>query len=215
MASITCPNCQTVAGEGATTCPSCGNALGAHEATAFSASAPPPPAASYAASAPPPPAAPASGAHHAKPQVKFDFAALSQTDRLVGGGSLVLFIALFLPWFSVKLGVLGSATASGLSTHGYLYVTLILTLGVLGLLVAEALGLWKLPSTSQLSRDQILLIATVINLILVVIAFVFKPSGLGVVKVGWSWGAFVALAAAVVAAFPLAWPVIQARRGKS
>jgi hypothetical protein len=202
-----------VVGDGSTTCPSCGNALGAHQATAFSSSAPPPPDTSHAASAPPPPATPASGAH-AKPQIKFDFATISHTDRLVGGGSLVLFIALFLPWFSVKLGVLGSATASGLSTHGYLYVTLILTLGVLGLLVAEALGLWKLPSTSQLSRDQILLIATVINLILVVIAFVFKPSGLGVVKVGWSWGAFVALVAAVVAAFPLGWPIIQARRAK-
>ena len=213
MASITCPNCQTVAGEGATTCPSCGNALGAPQATSFAASAPPP-GPSHAANTASPPATHASGAH-AKPQIKFDFAALSQTDRLVGGGSLVLFIALFLPWFSVKLGILGTATASGLSAHGYLYVTLILTLGVLGLLVAEALGLWKLPSTIQLSRDQILLIATVINLILVVIAFVFKPSGLGVVKVGWSWGAFVALIAAVVAAFPLGWPVIQARRGKS
>jgi hypothetical protein len=214
MASLTCPNCQTVVAADTSTCPSCGNALGAAQATAFSASAPPPPATSYAASAPPPPATHASGAHAAKPQIKFDFATISQTDRLVGGGSLVLFIALFLPWFSVNLG-LETATGSGLSAHGYLYVTLILTLGVVGLLVAEALGLWKLPSTSQLSRDQILLIATVINLILVVIAFVFKPSGLGVVKVGWSWGAFVALVAAVVAAFPLAWPVIQARRGKS
>ncbi len=212
MASITCPNCQTVAGEGATTCPSCGNVLGAPQATAYAASAPPPPPGPAHAASTPPPAA--SGAH-AKPQIKFDFATLSQTDRLVGGGSLVLFIALFLPWFSVKLGILGTATASGLSAHGYLYVTLILTLGILGLLVAEALGIWKLPSTIQLSRDQILLIATVINLILVVIAFVFKPSGLGVVKVGWSWGAFVALIAAVVAAFPLGWPVIQARRGKS
>jgi hypothetical protein len=35
-----------------------------------------------------------------------------------------------------------------------------------------------------------------------------------VVKVGWSWGAFVALVAAVVAAFPLGWPIIQARRAK-
>jgi hypothetical protein len=215
MASLTCPNCQSVVAADTTTCPSCGNPLGSAQATAFSASPPPAPAASYSASAPPPPATHTPGSHAAKPQIKFDFATISQTDRLVGGGSLVLFIALFLPWFSVKLGVLGSATASGLSAHGYLYVTLILTLAVLALLVAEALGLWKLPSTSQLSRDQILLIATVINLILVVIAFAFKPSGLGVVKVGWSWGAFVALVAAVVAAFPLGWPIIQARRGKS
>jgi hypothetical protein len=147
--------------------------------------------------------------------VKFDLASIGQVDRLVGGGSLVLFIALFLPWFSVKLGVLGTATASGLSTHGYLYITLILTIGILGLLVAEALGLWKLPSTSPLSREQVLLAATVVNLVLVLIAFLFKPSGLGVVRVGWSYGAFIALIAAVVAAFPLGWPVIQARRGKS
>jgi hypothetical protein len=214
MASLTCPNCQSVVAADTTTCPSCGNALGAAQASAFSASPPPPTPMSYSASAPPPPATHTPGSHAAKPQVKFDFATISQTDRLVGGGSLVLFIALFLPWFSVKLG-LETATGSGLSAHGYLYVTLILTLGVLALLVAEALGLWRVPATSQVSRDQILLIATVINLVLVIIAFVFKPSGLGVVKVGWSWGAFVALVAAVVAAFPLGWPIIQARRGKS
>lgn len=201
MASITCPNCQSVAGEGATTCPSCGSALGVHQA------------ASYAASAPPPPAASAQGAH-TKPQVKFDLASIGQVDRLVGGGSLVLLIALFLPWFSVKLGVLGTATGSGLSAHGYLYVTLILTIGIVGLLAAETLGIWKIPSTSPLGREQVLLVATVINLVLVLIAFLFKPSGLGVVKVGWDYGAFIALIAAVVAAFPLGWPVIQARRGK-
>jgi hypothetical protein len=198
--------------DGVATCPSCGAAQGAPPAASFATSAPPP-AAPYASSSPPPPSAPAPGAA-AKPQIKFDLASVSQTDRIVGVGSLVLFIALFLPWFSVKLGILGTATASGVSAHGYLYVTLILTLAVLGLLVVEALGVWKLPSNIQLSRDQILLIATVINLILVVIAFVFKPSGLGVVKVGWSWGAFVALVAAVVAAFPLGWPIIQARRAK-
>jgi hypothetical protein len=191
MASITCPNCQTVAAEGATTCSSCGNALGAPQATSYSAISTPPPAASYAST--PPPAA--------------------QSDRLVGGGSLVLFIALFLPWFSVKAGPFGGS-ASALSAHGYMYITLILSLAIIALVAAEVLGLWKLPSTIPLGREQLLLIATVINLVLVLIAFLFKPSGLGVVHVGWSWGAFVGLIAAVVAAFPLAWPVIQARRSK-
>jgi hypothetical protein len=201
MASITCPNCQTVAGEGTTTCPSCGNALGAPQAT------------SYAASAPPPPATPASGTH-AKPQVKFDLASIGHTDRLVGGGTLVLFIALFLPWFSVSLGPLGSVSADGLSAHGYLYITLILAIVVIALLVAEALGVWKLPATSPLTRDQFLLVATGINFVLVLIAFLLKPGGYALHGVGWSYGAFVALVAAVVAAFPLAWPVIQARRSK-
>ena len=208
MASITCPNCQTVLADGATTCPSCGSAQGAPPAASYATSAPPP-AASYAASAPPP----ATGAQ-AKPQIKFDLSSVSKPDRLVGGGSIVLFIALFLPWFSVKLGVLGTATASGLTAHGYLYITLILTLAVVGLLAAEALGIWKLPATSPLGRDQLLLVATGINVVLVLIAFLLKPGGYGFSGVGWSFGAFVALVAAVVAAFPLGWPVIKARRGK-
>jgi hypothetical protein len=197
MASTTCPNCQTVLAAGTSTCPSCGSAQGA------------PPVASYATSTPPPaPGAPA------KPQIKFNLASLGRTNQLVGGGSLVLLIALFLPWFSVKLGILGTATASGLTAHGYLYITLILTLAVVGLLAAEALGVWKLPATSPLSRDQVLLTATGINLVLVLIAFLLKPGGYGLSGVGWSFGAFVALIAAIVAAFPLGWPVIQARRGK-
>jgi len=210
MASITCPNCQAVATAGTATCPSCGNALGAPEAAPFSASATPPPAASYASSSPPP-------AGHAapKPQIKFDIASVGRTERLVGGGTLILFIALFLPWFSVSFGPLGSASASGLTSHGYLYIVLILALAVIGLLVAEALGVWNLPATSPISRDQALLIATGINFVLVLIAFLLKPGGDTRSGVGWSYGAFVGLIAAVVAAFPLAWPVIQARRGKS
>jgi len=41
-----------------------------------------------------------------------------------------------------------------------------------------------------------------------------KPGGYGFHGVGWSYGAFVGLIAAIVAAFPLGWPIIQARRGK-
>ena len=104
MASLTCPNCQTVIGEGTTTCPSCGNALGAPQATAYSASAAPPPAGAHAASSAPPPAAGA----HAKPQAKFDLASVGHVERLVGGATLVLFISLFLPWFSVNFGGLGT-----------------------------------------------------------------------------------------------------------
>lgn len=192
MASTTCPNCQTVLTAGTTTCPSCGSAQ-------FSSAAPGTP-----------PSAP-SGAQP-KPQVTFDLASIGHVDRLVGGATLVLFISLFLPWFSINFGgIIGTASASGLTAHGYLYITLILSLAILGLLVAEVLGLWKVPDTVGISRDQILLVATAINLVLVLLAFLFKPGGSGV---GWDFGAFVGLIAAVVAVFPLGWPVIQARRSK-
>jgi hypothetical protein len=178
MASVTCPNCQTVTAEGTASCPGCGNALSGVAPTT----------------------SPAANA----------LASISSVDRLVGGGTLVLFIALFLPWFKVSFSF-GSASASGLTAHGYLYITLIVSLFILGLVVAETLGLWKLPASSALSRDQILVIGTAINFVLVLLAFLLKPGGPGV---GWDFGAFIALAAAVVAVFPMSWPIIQARRSK-
>jgi hypothetical protein len=195
MASVTCPNCQTVAAEGTASCPGCGNVLpSAGPATTSTTSTPPP----------------VGGATSPRPQIKFDLAAISQVDRLVGGGTLVLFISLFLPWFKVSFSF-GSASASGLTVHGFLYITLILSLFVIGFVVAETLGLWTLPAESPVSRDQVLLGATAINFILVLIAFLDKPGGHGV---GWDFGAFIGLIAAVVALFPLGWPLIQARRSK-
>jgi hypothetical protein len=145
--------------------------------------------------------------------VKFDLASIGHVDRIVGGATLILFISLFLPWFGFKFA-LGTVSWDGLTSHGYLWITLFLSLGVVGLIGAEAASLWKLPASTPISREQILLIATVVNLILVLLAFLLKPGGYGFSGIGWKFGSFVALAAAVVAAFPLGWPVIQARRGK-
>jgi hypothetical protein len=201
MASTTCPNCQTVTTAGAVNCPSCGNALAGAPLLSQTAATPPPPPPPGAAAAP-------------RPQIKFDLASIGRVDRLVGGGTLLLFISLFLPWFSVSFGPIGSASASGLTAHGYLYIVLIISIAIIALIGAEILGVWKLPATSPLARDQVLLIGTGINFVLVLIAFLLKPGGDSHSGVGWSFGAFIALIAAVVAVFPLGWPLIQARRGK-
>jgi hypothetical protein len=182
MASTTCPNCQTEVAEGATFCPGCGASLAGGVSSGSSAGT----------------------------NIKFDASLLSQTDRIVGGATIVLFISLFLPWFSVNFGI-GTATADGLSAHGYLYLTLFVSLGIIGMLAALALGLMKMPATSPLSKDQILLIGTAVNMLLVLLAFLLKPGGSGV---GWSFGAFVGLIAAAVALVPLAQPIIKARQGK-
>jgi hypothetical protein len=220
MASVTCPNCQTVAAEGTAFCPGCGNALAASGAAPAGPAATGPAATGPAATGPAATGPAPSGGYNAppaggggttqRPQIKFDPAAISHVDRLVGGGTLILFISLFLPWFRVSFSF-GSASASGLSVHGFLYVTLILSLFIIGFVLAETLGLWKLPEGSGIAREQVLLGATIVNLILVLIAFLDKPGGSGV---GWDWGAFVGLVAAVVAVFPLGWPLIQARRNK-
>jgi hypothetical protein len=183
MASTTCPSCQTEVAAGTAFCPSCGSSVSGA-------------------------AAPASGS--ASPQMKFDVSTLSQTDRIVGIATVVLFISLFLPWFSVNLGF-GSVTASGLSAHGYLYIPLLISIGLIVFLGAGAMGLWTLPASSPLGRDQVLLIGAAISFVLVLIGFVFKPGGS---LVGWAFGSFVSLVAAVVALVPTARPAIQARRGK-
>lgn len=149
----------------------------------------------------------------ASPQIKFNASVLSQTDRVVGIASLVLFISLFLPWFTAGNGIV-SGSESGLSAHGYLYVVLILSLLAVAYFAATALGLWSVPANSALSRDQALLIITAINVVLVIVAFVFKPSGFGIVSVGWGVGAFIGLIAAIVAFVPMGRPFFQARRNR-
>ena len=193
MASITCSNCQTESAEGTALCPGCGAALAAAPTGASPAGAP---------------AAAAAGS-----QVKFDATKLTQTDRIVGIASFVLLISLFLSWFSVSLGPIGSVSASGLSAHGYLYIVLILSIVIVALLAVRALGAWVFPSTAPVTEEQALLIATGINFVLVLIAFLLKPGGVGS-GVGWSFGAFVGLIASIVAVVPLARPALAARKAK-
>jgi len=144
----------------------------------------------------------------AKPPAKFDFARLSQKDRIVGIASLVLLISLYLDWFGV-----GGYSGSGMSAHGYLWIVLILCLAVVGYFIAIAL-FDKLPFNLPIAAQQLLFGATLINFILILLAFVFKPSGDGIVSVGYRFGAFIALAASIVALAPLARPVIQKWRNE-
>ena len=53
-----------------------------------------------------------------------------------------------------------------------------------------------------------MMVATIVNLVLVFIAFIDKPGGSGV---GWEFGAFLALIAAIVAAAPYAVPQLRAK----
>jgi hypothetical protein len=130
------------------------------------------------------------------PAYKFDARHWTNTDKVIGVAAVVLFISLFLPWYGVSIGF-ASVTASGLTAHGYLYIVLILLLAEIAYLAARA-GWDQARSKVPIPHHQLLLVINGINLVLVVIAFLDKgPSG-----VGWRFGAFVGLVAAVVAAVP-------------
>jgi hypothetical protein len=121
---------------------------------------------------------------------------------IVGGASLIVLISIFLPWFSASLGSLGSGSESGTDAHGWLWIVFIVALAILAYLVVKA-GFSNLPFTMPLQEEVILLIATGLDLLLVLIAFILKPSvGFGV-QVGWDVGSILGLIAAIVALVPL------------
>ena len=191
----TCPQCQSEAADDARVCPSCGASLsGGARATqdAPSVSAPAPGAGAPSASA--------------MPAYKFDATRWSLADRIAGVATVVLFISLFLAWFGVSvIGI--TVTASGVSAHGYLYIVMILSILIIAYLVLRA-GWEELPGGINLPHLTTMLAATLVNLVIVFLAFIFKPGGSGV---GWEFGAFLALIAAIVAAAPYAIPQLRAK----
>lgn len=148
---------------------------------------------------------------------RFDAARWTTADRIAGGATLVLFISLFLPWFSVSAGFgnfAESSSVDALTAHGYLYLVLLLALAMLGYLVLAA-GLENRPAL-PLRHEQILGAAATVNLLLVLIGMLIMPGGgSSLVKVSWDFGAFIGLAAAVVAVAPLAAAVLRARAGRT
>jgi hypothetical protein len=197
MANI-CTTCNLQVADGAAFCPQCGGAVS-------------PLAAAPTDSPPAQPGAPSGGAGVAPaggtPAFHFNAARWSTADRIAGIASLVLLISLFLPWFSVSaLGF--TVSADGLGSHGFLYLVMIVSILILAYLVLRA-GWDTLPVSTSVPHETTLLIATAFNAVLVVIAFLWKPGGS---LVGWSFGSFLALIAAIVAVGPLIAPIVQGRR---
>jgi hypothetical protein len=191
----TCPQCQSEAADAATFCPSCGASLAP---AAAAGGAPPPPAGAPAGS-------PASVAGSSVPPFRFDAARWTLADRIAGIATLVLFISLFLPWFTVSFGF-ASGSVNGL-WHGWMYLTLILCIVIIAYLVLLA-GWEKLPISQDVPHLTVMMVATIINAVLVLIAFIDKPGGGGV---GWGFGAILGLVAALVAAAPYAIPQLRAK----
>ena len=144
----------------------------------------------------------------ASPAFRLELSRLTNSDRVTGIASLVLLVSLFLPWYGVNLlGI--SAEADGLTVHGYLYIVLLLCVAIIAYLVMWA-GFEELPVRLPLSHQQRLLVASGLNTVLVLLAFLTKPDG-----TGWRFGAFAGLLAALIAMAPLVIPAVQARRGRA
>jgi hypothetical protein len=195
----TCPQCQSEATDEANHCSNCGAPL---RAATTQASAAPPSGASDATTAP---ASGASTSSASVPAYKFDAARWSRADRIAGIATIVLFICLFLPWFTVST-TLFSNSVNGL-WHGWMFITLIVSILIVAYLVLRA-GWDRLPIDQEIPHFTVMIVATVVNAVLTLIAFLDKPGGSGV---GWGVGAVVGLIAAIVAAAPYAIPPLRAK----
>jgi len=139
---------------------------------------------------------------------RFDAGRWTVSDRIVGVASLVVLISLFLPWFSVTVSVFdanlagvsaGSASESGTSAHGWLWFAFIISLVIMAYLILRA-GYTVLPFQLPFEHELGLLVAAGLNLLLIFIAFVLKPgTGIAGIGVNWSFGAILALVAAIAA----------------
>jgi hypothetical protein len=128
--------------------------------------------------------------------------ALNRRDRIVGPATLVLLISFWLPWYSI-----GPFSASGLSAHGWLFIAVVNSIVLVFYVVVVAFGVGDLAEQGRMSKDQVLALLTGVNLALVVLGVLLQPAGLS-----RSWGAFLALVAAIVAFLPFGVPLIQAQR---
>jgi hypothetical protein len=128
--------------------------------------------------------------------------ALNREDWIVGPATLVLLISFWLPWYSF-----GPVSADGLSVHGWLFIAMLDSIVLVLYVLITAFGVGDLATQGRMSKEQLLALITGVNLALVVLGFLLKPAGLS-----WSWGAFCALAAAIVAFFPFGVPLIQSQR---
>ncbi len=128
--------------------------------------------------------------------------ALSARDRVTGPATLVLLASFWLPWYSI-----GPFSADGLSAHGWLFIAVLNSIVLVLYVLITAFGVGDLAEQGRLSKDQLLVLITGVNVALVVMGFLLKPAGFS-----WSWGAFLALAGAIVAFLPFGVPLIQAQR---
>jgi hypothetical protein len=128
--------------------------------------------------------------------------AVNAQDRITGPASFALLISFWLPWYGI-----GPFTIDGLSVHGWLFISVLNSVVLVLYVVITAFGAGDLADQGRLSKEQVLVLLTGLNVVLVVLAFLLKPGGFS-----WSWGAFLALAASIVAFLPYGVPFLQSQR---
>jgi hypothetical protein len=134
-----------------------------------------------------------------------DFRRLGVGDLVALGGTVLLFISLFLSWYSATgedvngNTITVSGTALGQYAGGWRFLILVIAIIVVLYLLARTLAPrgFHLP----LPHWQVLTILVGLQFLLTLLAFLVKPTtGVAGVGVSWEYGAFIGLVASLIAA---------------
>lgn len=193
----TCSLCRSEAADDTLACPTCGRVFDVEPRASQGAPT--------GATSEPPAAVPTT------PPFRLDVSRWSLADRIAGSATIVLFVSLFLPWFSLNTSI-GIASWTGVGAHWYLYLVMIVCIITVAYFVLRA-GFEDLPITDELPHVGVMMAATIFNLVLVALGFIFKPTVYDRSGIGWSFFAFVAVIAAIVAAAPYVVPQLRERTG--
>jgi hypothetical protein len=122
-------------------------------------------------------------------QISVDFRRLGTGDIVAGVGTLLVFISVFLPWYTYA-GLSGSLSDAG----GWRILIL-----VLSILTLIYIFLRSLPLTNvrlPMAHWQLLTGVLGLQFLLILIAFIDKPGG---AYVGWGFGSFFGLVVGLIA----------------
>lgn len=137
-----------------------------------------------------------------------DFSKLKPSDWLIGGGTVLFLIAMFLPWYEVDFGIV-SASASGWDYFllGIIPLLLLIAATVIAVLPSAGVNVNTPDEFGPVSKAQAVLIACGLAALLVLFRLLIKDDG-GVDEAGdfidrgiGLFIAFIAAAAAAAGAF--------------
>jgi hypothetical protein len=209
---VICPQCQSSNEQGSIFCGNCGNSLGGPPWETADQYVPKSSASQYprtpgeqyipdnrAGQYIPAAAAPAG-------EFRLDLRRLTQAERTAGGATLIVLIALFLPWFGFDaLGT--NITVSGTAAHQYLIIVVLLAVLMAGYLLWRS-GWEQFPVSLPITHETLLAAGAGLQFLLVTIAFLDVP----VAGLSREIGAYLALIASVAAVGPAAVAAIRSRQ---
>lgn len=128
----------------------------------------------------------------------FDLRRLTVIDQITAGSSIVVLLALFMPWFGIA-----GYNVSGLKVHSWLVLVFLIAALLIAYLVLRA-GFDRLPVQLPVAHAPLLLVLGAAQLFLVFLGFVLGPDGLS-----RGFGAYLAMMGALGAVLPVGIPAIK------